>query len=244
MAQNQNLVAFANNISVSVTGNVGISNTAPTDKLSINGTTYLGGNVSSSGIINASSYTVGSIVVANSTALNANGFSVNSTGGYFTGIINATSHNTGGGYGSASGGAVVNSTSIAIGNTTANVIITPNTVSVYGSNVGYMELPQNSQTAAYTTILSDSGKMIIHPSSDNNARTFTIANNSSVAYPLGTVLTFVNAANVLTIAINNDTMYASGYASNTGSRSVNAYGIATAIKVGSTSWIISGSNMS
>ena len=168
----------------------------------------------------------------------------NSTGVYYTGVVNATSYATGSGYGSSTGGIVANVTTIAVGNSSANVIITSNTVSVYGSNVGYMELPQNSQTTAYTTVLSDTGKMIIHPSSDNNARTFTIANNSSVAYPVGTVLTFVNAANVLTIAINNDTMYASGYASNTGSRTVNAYGIATAIKVGSTSWIISGSNMS
>ena len=168
----------------------------------------------------------------------------NSTGLYYTGVVNATSHTTGGGYGSATGGVVANATTVAVGNTSANVVITSNTVSVYGSNVGYMEIPHNSQSAAYTTILSDSGKMIIHPSSDNNARTFTIANNSSVAYPLGTVLTFVNAANVLTIAINSDTMYASGFAANTGSRTVNAYGIVTAIKIGSTSWVISGTNMS
>ena len=208
MAQNQNLVTFANNITAA----------------NSTGLYY-------AGAVNAASYTVGSSTIANST-------------GVYTGVVNATSYATGGGYGSATGGIVANVTTIAVGNSSANVIITANTVSVYGSNVGYMEIPQNSQSAAYTTILSDSGKMLIHPSSDNNARTFTIANNSSVAYPLGTVLTFVNAANVLTIAINNDTMYASGFAANTGSRTVNAYGVATAIKIGSTSWIISGTNMS
>ena len=101
----------------------------------------------------------------------------------------------------------------------------------------------SNATTAYTTVLSDTGKHIIHPSSDNNARTFTIANNSSVAYPLGTILTFVNMANVLTIAINNDTMYASGYAANTGSRTLTAYGVASAIKVGTTTWVISGTNL-
>ena len=45
MTQNRNLASFANNISVSTTGNVGISNSAPTDKLSINGTTFFQGNV-------------------------------------------------------------------------------------------------------------------------------------------------------------------------------------------------------
>jgi hypothetical protein len=160
---------------------------------------------------------------------------------YSTSTINAASHTTGS-YGSATGGVVANVTTIAVGNSTANVIISSNTVSVFGSNVGYMEVPQNSQSAAYTTVLSDNGKHILHPSSDNNARTFTIANNSSVAYPLGTVLTFINMANTVTIAINNDTMFLSSNGA-TGSRTVNTYGIVSAIKVGTTSWLISGSNL-
>ena len=172
----------------------------------------------------------------------ANNITANSTGLYYTGVVNATSYSTGAGYGSTSGGIIANSTTVAVGNTSANVIITANTVSVYGSNVGYMEVPQNSQSAAYTTVLSDTGKHIIHPSSDNNARTFTIANNSSVAYPIGSVLTFVNMANTLTIAINSDTLYLSGNGA-TGSRTVNTYGIVSALKVGTTSWLISGSNL-
>ena len=125
------------------------------------------------------------------------------------------------------------------------VLFSANTTGIFtagGANVGYLELPQNSQTAAYTTVMSDSGKSIVHPSTDNNARTITIANNSSVAYALGTTLTFINMANVMTIAINNDTLYLSSNGA-TGSRSLNTYGIATAIKVGTTSWVISGSNL-
>lgn len=135
---------------------------------------------------------------------------------------------------------------ISLGNSTVNTVInfsSANSIVINGLTVGYLETPINSQSAAYTTVLSDSGKSVFHPSGDNNARTFTIANNSSVAYPIGTTLTFINAANVVTIAINNDTLNLMGYASNTGSRSLTAYGMATAVKVAATAWVISGINL-
>ncbi len=47
---------------------------------------------------------------------------------------------------------------------------------------------QNSKSAAYTLVLSDAGKHILHPSADTTAQTFTIPANSSVAYPVGTAL--------------------------------------------------------
>jgi len=115
---------------------------------------------------------------------------------------------------------------------------------VDGTNeVGFKNIPQNSQSAAYTLVLSDAGKHIFHPSTDANARTFTIPANSSVAYPIGTAITFVNmTSQVVTIAINTDTMYLSA-AGTTGSRSLAQYGSATAIKMTSTTWLISGSGL-
>jgi len=113
-----------------------------------------------------------------------------------------------------------------------------------GTNaVGYLTLPINSQSAAYTAVLSDSGKIIFHPSTDANARTFTIPANSSVAYPVGTTLTFINmTSQVVTIAITTDTMYLSS-AGTTGSRSLAQYGSATAVKMTTTTWLISGSGL-
>jgi hypothetical protein len=109
--------------------------------------------------------------------------------------------------------------------------------------VGFRNAPVNSQSAAYTTVLSDSGKVILHPSTDANARTFTIAANSSVAYAVGTVLTFVNmTSQVVTIAINTDTLYLAGTGT-TGSRSLAQYGMATAVKLTSTTWLINGSGL-
>jgi hypothetical protein len=111
------------------------------------------------------------------------------------------------------------------------------------ASVGYLDIPQNSQSAAYTLVLADAGKHLLHPSSDNNARTFTIPANGSVAYPVGTAITFINAANTLTIAITTDTMYLAGASNTTGSRTLAAYGLATAIKIASTTWVISGTNL-
>ena len=120
-----------------------------------------------------------------------------------------------------------------------------NTLTVDGTNeVGFKNIPQNSQSAAYTLVLSDAGKHIFHPSADTTARTFTIPANSSVPYPIGTAITFINqnGAGVVTIAITSDTMRLSP-AGTTGSRTLAANGSATAIKVTSTEWLISGSGL-
>jgi hypothetical protein len=109
--------------------------------------------------------------------------------------------------------------------------------------VGFKNIPQNSQSAAYTLVLADAGKHIFHPSGDANARTYTIPANASVAYPIGTALTFINMTEeVVTIAITTDTMYLSSDGT-TGSRSLAQYGSATAIKMTSTTWLISGSGL-
>jgi hypothetical protein len=103
-------------------------------------------------------------------------------------------------------------------------------------------VPENSQSANYTTVLADAGKFIYHPATDNNARTFTIAANASVAYAIGTVISFVNMINTLTIAITTDTMTLAGPGT-TGSRTLAANGCCTAMKIGTTAWIISGTGL-
>jgi hypothetical protein len=115
---------------------------------------------------------------------------------------------------------------------------------VDGTNgVGYINIPQNSQSANYTLVAADAGKHIFHPSTDANARTFTIPANSSVAYPIGTAISFVNmTSQVVSIAITTDTMYLAGTGT-TGTRSLALYGTATVLKMTSTTWIISGAGL-
>lgn len=110
------------------------------------------------------------------------------------------------------------------------------------ASLGYLGVPQNSQSAAYTTVLADSAKCIFHPSSDNNARTFTIDSNANVAFPIGTVIQFLNmAAASVTIAITSDTLTLLP-AGTTGSRTLAQYGFASAEKISSTAWIITGNS--
>ncbi len=72
--------------------------------------------------------------------------------------------------------------------------------------VGWKIIPQNSKSADYTLVLADAGKHILHPSADTTARTYTIPDNGSVAYPIGTALTFINqdSAGIITIAITTE----------------------------------------
>ena len=118
-------------------------------------------------------------------------------------------------------------------------------IAVEWVNVGTEWILQNSKSAAYTTVLTDAGKHIYHPSSDTTARTWTIDSNANVAYPIGTVLTFVNdtSAGTITIAITSDTLVMAGTWS-TGSRTLADNWIATALKVTSTRWQISWTNLS
>ncbi|UPJ76138.1 hypothetical protein [Bradyrhizobium sp. 187] len=103
-------------------------------------------------------------------------------------------------------------------------------------------IPQVIKSAAYTTILTDAQKHILHPAADNNSRTFTIDSNANVAYPIGSALTFVNEINTVTIAITSDTLVQAGSGS-TGSRTLAANGMATAVKITATKWMISGSGL-
>jgi hypothetical protein len=107
------------------------------------------------------------------------------------------------------------------------------------ASLGYLGAPQNSQSAAYELVLGDAGKHIYHPAADTTARTFTIPANSSVAFPVGTVIGIVNenAAGAITLAITTDTLR---WGSSTGSRTIAANGTATLLKVTSTVWRLTG----
>jgi hypothetical protein len=84
----------------------------------------------------------------------------------------------------------------------------------------------------------DSGK---HTYVTTTGVTLTIPAASSVAYPVGTVLTFIAgpSATTVTIAITSDTLRLAGGTS-TGSRTLAANGMATAVKVAATTWYING----
>jgi len=110
------------------------------------------------------------------------------------------------------------------------------------TTAGFMGMPQNAKTASYTLVASDAGKHIYF-SGSTASQTITIPANGSVGYQIGTAITFINLATVsVSIAITTDTMYLAGPGT-TGTRTLAAYGMATAVKITATSWIISGNGL-
>ena len=101
--------------------------------------------------------------------------------------------------------------------------------------VGYKGLPQNSQTASYTLALTDMGKMV-----NTTTGGVVIPANASVAFPVGSVVTiYNNSASNQTISITTDTIYLGGTAT-TGSRTLAQRGLASCVKVATTTWVVSG----
>jgi hypothetical protein len=119
------------------------------------------------------------------------------------------------------------------------------TTTINGSVVGYRDIPQRSLSADYTLVLGDAGYHLFHPSSDATARAWTIPANSSVAFPVGTAITFINdvGAGAITLSITGDTLVLSPTGA-TGTRSLPPAAVATAVKVSSTKWFISGTGIS
>lgn len=101
------------------------------------------------------------------------------------------------------------------------------TGTISASTIGYRGLPQSTNT---TLALSDAGKHI-----------YTSSNISIPAnFPVGTAIVVANSGgSTLTISTTTDTLRQAG-TTNTGTRTLAAYGMATLVKVASTTWMISG----
>ena len=123
---------------------------------------------------------------------------------------------------------------------TGTPLIPDNATTSVNYAVGYREAPQNSQTANYQLVLADRGKSILM---NGSSLTLTIPANSAVAFPVGTVVIIVNLnATALSIAITTDTLTLAN-STTTGTRTLAQNGLATCVKIGSTSWLISGAGL-
>lgn len=106
-------------------------------------------------------------------------------------------------------------------------------------------VPIVSVSASATLTAAAAGIAEFHPASDVTARTRTIPSNASVPFKVGTSISWFNepgAGNML-ISIDTDTLYHSPSGA-TGTRTLAPGGIATATKVTSTKWMISGIGLS
>jgi len=126
------------------------------------------------------------------------------------------------------------------GGVVINTVADATTASTAAS-VGYLGLPQSATATSATLAMGDAGKHIYVTTA---SQTITIPANASVAYPIGTTLTFIAGASATTvlIAITSDTLRLAGGTS-TGTRTLAANGMATAVKVASTTWYINGTGL-
>jgi hypothetical protein len=126
------------------------------------------------------------------------------------------------------------------GDTTINAIANGTTTTA-ARGAGYMGIPPSAAaaTGAYTIVAGDAGEHIYSTAT----RTVTIPSNASVAFPVGTTIVFIAATGAtVTIAITSDTLLLAGPGT-TGSRTLAPFGMATAVKITSTSWMISGNGL-
>lgn len=113
------------------------------------------------------------------------------------------------------------------------------TGTIAATSPGFRSIPQNAQSGAYTLALTDAGKHISITTGG-----VVIPANGSVAFPTGTaVVIYNNSSSPQNISITTDTLRQAG-TTNTGTRALGAYGVATVLKVASTTWVISGTGVS
>jgi len=120
--------------------------------------------------------------------------------------------------------------------------ITPATgvTATSATTAGYIGMPQVSTATGLSLSATHAGK---HIYTTATGQTHTIPANSGTALEIGTTIVFINPAAVTTtIAITTDTLLLAGTGT-TGSRTLAPYGMATAVKITSTSWIISGNGL-
>lgn len=139
----------------------------------------------------------------------------------------------------ADGKTLTASNSITLAGTDSTTMTFPGV----SSSIGYLYIPQvggAAKTTSYGAVLADNGMMTVM---NATTLTYTIPANASVAFPVGSVLTIVNIfAGALSIAITTDTLTLAG-TTTTGTRTLAQNGVATALKVSSTSWLISGTGL-
>jgi len=204
----------------------------------------------------ATIWTVDNIVIPGSMA-SQNANAVNITGGTigsgvtFNGNTTGTASNVTGVVAVVNGGTNATTASAARSNlgaaaSGANTDITSlkqdvaivATGTVGTDSIGYRGAPQNAQTAAYQLALADNGKHISITTGG-----VTIPANSAAAFPVGaTIVIFNNSGSSQNIAITTDTLRQAG-TTNVGTRALANYGLATCVKVATTTWVITGAGL-
>jgi hypothetical protein len=166
---------------------------------------------------------------------NSSALSFDTTGK--AGIINIVTTNS-------SEGVTMSGYANVTGNVTGGNIITTGNITgnTEGYTIGYRDIPQVSFTGNATTAASDAGRH--YYSTLATANTLTIANNTSVSWAVGTILTVVNrgSGNITIAQGSGVSLYLAGN-STAGNRTVSTYGMASLLNVAANIWMINGTGV-
>jgi hypothetical protein len=125
----------------------------------------------------------------------------------------------------------------------ATLIYTTEPVSLSPYAMGYLGAPVNIKDVAYSFILSDAGKLVLHD--DANPFTWTIPLNSAMAFPVGTLIYLGNInSGLITVARGTDgvttvALYIEGIATN-GDITLGQWATGYIRKVDTDTWIYVG----
>jgi hypothetical protein len=271
---NSNIIVIGNstvNASVNSTVYTGTANNASylgtTAAASYQLNSTLNANVAAylptyAGVVNAASYTVGTAFTANSTLANTPAINVvNQTntstlyvttsanvGTYFS--VNSTSASktvnasfTGANVYIAGTNTSISSNVTISANLTVTGTITGNT---NGVAIGYRDVPQNFTNTSFTLAANDAGKHVLTQNSGSSTQTITVPNNASVAFTTGAAISIV-VQSAGTVALANGasvTMYLAGNSTAKSTITLNSYSMATLLKIGTDTWMVSGTGAS
>lgn len=131
------------------------------------------------------------------------------------------------------GNTTINGTLTATGNVAGNTA---------GFAIGYRDIPQNFTNTSFTLALTDAGKHILTQNSGASTQTVTIPPNGTVAFQTGAAITIV-VQSTGTVAVANGagvTMYLAGNSTAKSTVTLNSYSMATLLKIGTDTWMVSG----
>lgn len=110
-------------------------------------------------------------------------------------------------------------------------------------SLGYRGVPTLTQDAGYTFVLNDAGQSKLHTSA--TAHNYTIPPNSSVAFPIGTIIVVANVgAGVVTVVRGSGVEMRQATVGTDKNMSVGQWGLCTLYKYGTNSWLAGGPGVS
>ena len=125
----------------------------------------------------------------------------------------------------------------------SSTLVLPGTAAyAAGEPVGFMNIEQESVSAAYTTVLGDANRSKLHPAADVTARAWVLGN---LAYRMGAAITFINeaGAGVITLTATSGNFLMAGSGTKT-SIDIAAGGACTVIRIpGTNRWLVSGAGI-